>query len=454
MQVASRPRLNAGIALVGASVVAVCPLAPSMPDVHLPSVHSAAVELAALASPVVSPIDQWTQVIQAAVANLGGLGQQLAADPAPILKQILANQSANAAILKNAGAAAGVALTTAGQALPAALQAAATSLAAGDVTDAVAALTAPVLPLVLGLIDAGFTGADAWQAVVNTVQNVANVAAVVPKLALSGLLAVASPLISDINASAAIGQAIVDAAGAGDLNGVITALVNAPATLTGATLNGFGTLPGLGTPVGGLISGPGIIPGLTDGTIAGLLSLRDTIEAALQPKVTTAAKTAAAIPEVAAKTVTLSTPAATKGAIPATTPSPANTTKTGAAQASTPASSSASASASSETDGTGATSATGTATDETQATDGASTAGATTTSTDTKSGSDAAEGTASGATSKADDTKGSGASKNGSDTKSGNANGDAPTKKAGNGEKKAGGVGAGAHHSAPGKHRR
>jgi hypothetical protein len=71
MQVASRPRLNAGIALVGASVVAVCPLAPQMPDVHLPSIQSAAVELAASMSamasaPVVNPIEQWTQVVQAA----------------------------------------------------------------------------------------------------------------------------------------------------------------------------------------------------------------------------------------------------------------------------------------------------------------------------------------------------------------------------------------------------
>src|SRR5882757_370907 len=117
MQVASRPRLNAGIAVVGASVIAVCPLAPQMPDVHLPSVQSAAVELAsavsAIASPVVTPIEQWTQVVQAAVANLGPLGQQLAADPAPILQQILANQSANAAILSTAGAAASTALTTA-----------------------------------------------------------------------------------------------------------------------------------------------------------------------------------------------------------------------------------------------------------------------------------------------------------------------------------------------------
>jgi hypothetical protein len=325
MQVASRPRINVGLAVVGASVIAVCPLAPQMPDVHLPSVQSAAVELAstvsAIAAPVVNPIEQWTQVVQAAITNLGAIGQTLAKDPAPILQQILANQSADGVILGNASAAASTALTTAAQALPAALQAAATSLEAGNVTAAVTALTGPVLPLVLGLIDAGFTGADAWQVAVNVTQNFANAVAVVPNLVLSGVLAVASPLISDINASAAIGQAVVDAGKAGDLEGVVTALVNAPATLTGATLNGYGTNPVLGTPEGGLLSGVGEIPGITDGTIAGLLALRDTIAKALAPAAAKSfVSTAPAALTAAATTVTLATaPATTAVAAPATT---------------------------------------------------------------------------------------------------------------------------------------
>jgi hypothetical protein len=298
-----------------------------MPDVHLPSIQSAAVELAASMSamasaPVVNPIEQWTQVVQAAVANLGAIGQQLAADPAPILQQILANQSADGVILGNASAAASTALTTAAQALPAAFQTAAKSLEAGDVTGAVAALTAPVLPLVLGLYDAGFTGADAWQVVQNTVQNVENVVNVVPAIGLPAIIAVAAPLISVINANTAVAQAVVTAARAGDLEGVATALINDPATVTGAFLNGYGDLPGLGFPVGGLLSGPGIIPGFTSGTINELLSLRDQIAAALAPQKKTASLLAspAALPAAAATTVTLATaPATTAVAAPATT---------------------------------------------------------------------------------------------------------------------------------------
>jgi hypothetical protein len=358
-QVASRPRFNAGIALVGASVVAVCPLAPQVPDVHLPSLQSAAVELAALSSaaaaPVVNPIEQWTQVVQAAITNLGGLGQQLAADPAPILQQIFANQSADAAILGNAAGAASTALTTAAQALPAALQAAATQLDAGDVNAAVTALTAPVIPLALALIDAGFTapGVDAWQVAVNETKNLANVTAEVPQVVLSAVLGVAAPLFSDINASADIAQAVVNAGEAGDMAGIVTALVNAPATLTGATLNGYGTNPILGTPQGGLLSGPGIIPGITDGTISGLLTLRDAIAKALNPTTKTAASlfaSPAALPAAAATTVTLATAPATKAItapapkasklaglpklhVPVTAPRtvPAGTTGTGAA---------------------------------------------------------------------------------------------------------------------------
>ena len=95
MQVASRPRLNAGIALVGASVIAVCPLAPPLPDIHLPNpAHVvASVELAA-ASAAAPP--SYAQVIQEAVANAQALLTTFAANPTPCpptgsnLEQILA----------------------------------------------------------------------------------------------------------------------------------------------------------------------------------------------------------------------------------------------------------------------------------------------------------------------------------------------------------------------------
>ena len=51
MHAAIRPYATGGIALVGASVIAVSPIAPPLPDIHLPNpAHVAAsVELAAAA---------------------------------------------------------------------------------------------------------------------------------------------------------------------------------------------------------------------------------------------------------------------------------------------------------------------------------------------------------------------------------------------------------------------
>ena len=128
----------------------------------------------------------------------------------------------------------------------------------------------------LGLVD-GFT--QGFAVVTNTVQNLANVVAAVPSLVLPTLLAVSGPIFSTVNAAAMTTQELVNAVGAGDFESVANTLINAPATLTGALLNGFGNGP-LGLPSRDLLSDRpfGV---LSAGTIAGLLSLRDTIAAAL-----------------------------------------------------------------------------------------------------------------------------------------------------------------------------
>jgi len=94
MQVASRPYATAGIALVGASVIAVSPIAPALPDVHVPSPAQVArsVELAA-AELATTPIS-YPQVFQEAVTNLQAILKAAQANPTPILSQVLANQIA------------------------------------------------------------------------------------------------------------------------------------------------------------------------------------------------------------------------------------------------------------------------------------------------------------------------------------------------------------------------
>ena len=133
MHTAVRPYFTGGIALVGASVIAVSPIAPPLPDIHLPNPVQVAkeVELAAF----VNPITTLTDVIQTAINNLSTTGGQVLADPFPVLQQIGVNQQGFATTLSTA--AQGLANAIASSTLPASLQTALGQVAAGDIAGAV-----------------------------------------------------------------------------------------------------------------------------------------------------------------------------------------------------------------------------------------------------------------------------------------------------------------------------
>ncbi len=85
MQSALRPYVTAGVALVGASAIAVTPVTVPPPDLDI---RDTAVELSAL----VNPIDVFTPIFEAALENAQAVGEAIAANPAPILEQVIANQ--------------------------------------------------------------------------------------------------------------------------------------------------------------------------------------------------------------------------------------------------------------------------------------------------------------------------------------------------------------------------
>ena len=317
MHVAARRHATPGIALAGAAIIAVSPITPVLPDVHLPDINlphlsAAQVELTALTN----PLAQWQQVIAAAIDNIGALGGLVMDDQTPIIKQVIADQLANAAVLSSAAKNALEAINISVAALPAALQTASGQLAAGDVEGAVQGIVASLLPLVLNLVD-GFNAA--YPVVTNTAQNMANLVAVVPNLVLPAVLALSGPLFSTVNAGAATAQDVVDAIRGGDIEGLANAIINAPATMTGAVLNGYGNTP-LGLPAAGLLSPIGDLGSLTAGTISGLLSLRDVIASALKPLPAPAVRAlkveqtsgapVAELPAAQANSVTVSVPAA------------------------------------------------------------------------------------------------------------------------------------------------
>ena len=130
MHAAIRPYATAGVALVGAGVIAVTPVAPPLPDVHILTLH-AEVALTQSANPITTLED----VITETATNLGLLAQSFAANPTPILTQISSNQAANAATLSTALQSAGNDLASNLNSIPGTLQQVATEeITQGDIT--------------------------------------------------------------------------------------------------------------------------------------------------------------------------------------------------------------------------------------------------------------------------------------------------------------------------------
>lgn len=307
MNVAVRPYATAGVALLGASVIAMSPVTPSMPDLQAVqrTVSSVGVELSA----AVNPIDNWIQVFQKSGANLGAIGQQIVDSPAPILKQIVANQIASLKVLQTALANSATNLRQILDSIPGAIDTARGQLESGDIVGAFDTINnTVVIPFALTALQ---SVSDSTVPLVNTVNNFAKAFATLPNAVFQVMLPMTFPLVSTINAAVQATQDVYDGVVASDPAAVINTLVNLPANLTGAFLNGYGTIlgfinaPGLLTPydqsLGFLASGP----------IASLLQLRDVIAQAIGaplPPAAAATRAASAVPS-AAKTVTVSTAA-------------------------------------------------------------------------------------------------------------------------------------------------
>jgi hypothetical protein len=312
MQVAVRSYLTAGMTLVGAGAIAMSPIAPSLPTaLHVPTIQQAAVDLAAAAG----PLETWVQVLTQAFDNTSAIGQQVIADPAPILAQIITNQLANAAVLNHATKETVDGLVAFGQGLATSLPIALGQIAAGNITGAEATLLDPLLGQLLTVLQGPI---DAYTVVSNTAQNVANIVGAVTGLVLTEGLAITGPVWSTANALTDTAQSVVNESATGDLGAIVNTMLTAPAVVTGAFLNGYGNGP-LGFAAGGLLT-PSDNPlgSLGEGPIAALLDFRDTIAAALKPlpapPQAQALKAIEAKPTIASTTVALSTGSAAAAA--------------------------------------------------------------------------------------------------------------------------------------------
>src|SRR5262245_49869145 len=123
MHTAVRKPLMAGVVLAGASVIAVSPVAPPLPDIHVPAVYSSSVHLTT----------SYQELIANTLDNAGALLDTFLSAPAPILTQILANQIASVqGIVAGVGGTVSDTLTALTVTVPTLLQEALAALAVGD----------------------------------------------------------------------------------------------------------------------------------------------------------------------------------------------------------------------------------------------------------------------------------------------------------------------------------
>ncbi|RZT12352.1 hypothetical protein EV589_5520 [Mycobacterium sp. BK558] len=256
MHVAVRPPLATAVALVGAGAIALSPIQPPLPDVAAVRVSEAAVHL--VAQP--NPLALWSEVIAGAIQNAGGLGQEVLSDPVPVLRQLLKNQFGYLGTVGDAGK--GIIEGLAEYVSPdnpfglqAGIRDAVAQIKAGQIAAGFATLTSTIIagPLVVG-VGLPLLTSGLLQVPVKIAQNVAAaVGALFDNTNIVPLLTAAiSPIIAPINAFGESVQDVVQALGAGHLLDALTAVINVPARLVGAVLNGYTDVNGTFAP--GLLS--------------------------------------------------------------------------------------------------------------------------------------------------------------------------------------------------------
>ena len=188
MQSAMRPYVTAGVALVGASVIAVTPIAahPNLPQMHMPQVSLTA-------SSIDNPINVFKPVIEDAGGWLNETVHTVLANPLPILRQIIDNQLYTARQVLDAAKSAGSALGALGAGLPATLKAVGAQLATGDVNGAIDALITAGLQPILNLLS------NPWQALQPALERPLKVAqALIPALYDAGLSMLVGVVVSTV----------------------------------------------------------------------------------------------------------------------------------------------------------------------------------------------------------------------------------------------------------------
>ncbi|ORA83270.1 hypothetical protein BST29_10425 [Mycobacterium malmoense] len=280
VDLAARPHITA-VALATAGVIAAAPVAQHLPelrlaqhlrqvsvsDINLTDAASGVVdlfsgvenELASLASGAsvaavpaatvgafVNPITNWINVLQTAANNIGVLGQDWLADPMPLASQVMLNQFGyGSALATGVNGFSNGFFNTLASAVPTAMQTAWTDLTAGNLSGA---LNTWFTVLNNAILSGGFGIIPALAIPTEITTNLNNLVteATSFQVLLDAFLAPGFVYFNEGVAAAFVdsAQGAIDAVQAGNPVGALSAIVNAPANITGDILNGFTSISG------------------------------------------------------------------------------------------------------------------------------------------------------------------------------------------------------------------
>ncbi|KLO53584.1 hypothetical protein ACT17_03880 [Mycolicibacterium conceptionense] len=258
MTVTRRASLMSGIALVGAGAIALTPISAVPTNIPTPAIQSAAVQL----TTAVDPLEAWIKVFTNTGVSATTLGEQILADPAPILTQLLHNGAGHAQTVGTIVQGMGSGVVQWVKDLPLFEDMVKTALENGQYD---AAIMGAVMPVFMLAINAAMPLMQMSSVTVGITANLYNVAQTIANpMTLMGTVLGTLQIMSSTAGNLGIGvQSFADGAKAGDVETAVKALIATPALVLDGLINGNGNTPGLLTPDKPLFEGmPGPIAGV------------------------------------------------------------------------------------------------------------------------------------------------------------------------------------------------
>ncbi|MGW4098709.1 hypothetical protein [Mycobacterium sp. NPDC004974] len=243
MPVTLRSPLAAGVALVSASAIALTPISAIPADLPAPAIQSTAVQLTAS----IDPLDAWVKLFTNTGVSATTLAEQILADPAPILSQMLHNGAGYAQTIGTIVQGMGNGVVQWVKDVPMYADGVKAALDQGRIDNAIMQMVYPLFGLAIGIamplmslssITVGITGN-----LYKVAQTIAN------PMTLFGTVLGTLQIMSSTAGQLGVGlQSFVDSVKAGDAVAAVNALIATPALVLNGLINGTEYTPGILTP--------------------------------------------------------------------------------------------------------------------------------------------------------------------------------------------------------------